>query len=392
VSPPLRPRLDAHLVHRGLARSRGHAASLVAAGRVVVAGVPAVRTAARVDDPAQVAVLGNPAGDLASRAGAKLAAGLEEFAGSGLGVGGRDCLDAGASTGGFTDVLLRRGARTVLAVDVGHDQLREHLRTDPRVCARDGLDVRELARRVRPAPATSDPTTPTAATSDPTTPTAVTTGTTTTAATTASMTNAATTNAATTTARTTTGTVRPASDAGDDDLVGRLPAAVVVADLSFISLRAVLPALTVLTAPGGDLLTLVKPQFEVGRQRLPRTGVVVDLHDRTTALVAVAEVAAGLGWGPAGAVASSRPGRTGNVEFVVWWRRDSAPVGRDRWAVLAGAPTADTAPGDTAPGDTAPGDTAPGDTAPGDTAPGETTAPDATLRESAVAARIGGGS
>lgn len=305
-------RLDTHLVRAGIARSRGHAASLVAAGRVLVDGVPAVRPAAAVRDPAAVAVLGDPAADFASRAGDKLDAALEAFGPGGPRIDEADCLDVGASTGGFTDVLLRRGARSVLAVDVGHDQLRDHLRADPRVTARDGLDVRDLAERLRaaraaaPGPAATGPTTR-AVSTDP--------------------------GSAATTA--TTGPVSRAVEPGRDETLARLPAAVVVADLSFIPLRAVFPALDALTAADGDLLTLVKPQFEVGRERLPHTGVVRDPADRAAALTAVAAAAAALGWGTAAARPSSRAGRTGNVEFVVWWRRDAAPADPDTWTALA---------------------------------------------------------
>jgi 23S rRNA (cytidine1920-2'-O)/16S rRNA (cytidine1409-2'-O)-methyltransferase len=251
-----RQRLDAYLVQAGLARSRGHAGELVRAGRVLLDGTAAGRPAAPVTPATRIEVVGDPAADFASRAGDKLETALAEFADRGLDVQGRDCLDVGASTGGFTDVLLRRGARSVVAVDVGHDQLRPELRADPRVTALDGVDVRRLATHPYPPDVT-------------------------------------------------------------------LPAAVVVADLSFISLGTVFAALAALTEGPGDLVTLVKPQFEVGRARLPRTGVVRDPEHRAEVLVHIATVARGLGFGLAGAVRCARTGRTGNTEFVVWWRRDA---------------------------------------------------------------------
>lgn len=263
-----RARLDTRLVQGGWARSRGHAGELVRAGRVLVDGVPAARAASPVTPDARVEVLGDPAADFASRAGDKLDAALIAFAPRGLSVDSRACLDAGASTGGFTDVLLRRGAATVLAVDVGHDQLRPALRADPRVTALDGMDIRRLA-----APA------------DPT--------------------------------------------AGAGGRERGTPASLVVADLSFISLRAVFGALADLTERDGDLLTLVKPQFEVGRKLLKRTGVVRDPALRAAVLVDIAAAAAAVGFGLSGAVRCARTGRTGNTEFILWWRRDAPAADPD---------------------------------------------------------------
>lgn len=140
---PRRSRLDAELVRRGLARSRAHAAELVSAGRVRVGGLVAGKPATAVDPAAAVVVDADPAGvpDYASRGGRKLAGALDALA---VPVTHRRCLDAGASTGGFTDVLLRRGAGTVVAVDVGYGQLAWRLRTDPRVQVLDRTNVREL--------------------------------------------------------------------------------------------------------------------------------------------------------------------------------------------------------------------------------------------------------
>lgn len=247
-------RVDAALVRDGLARSRRHATELIAAGRVTVDGRPVRRAALALADGQhpQVARGDEPDDDWASRGAHKLLGALDAF---GVTVEGRDCLDAGASTGGFTDVLLRRGARRVVAVDVGHDQLVERLRTDPRVEVREGVNVRHLA-------------------------------------------------------------------AGDID-----PApALVVADLSFISLTLVLPALAAVAGPGADLLLMVKPQFEVGRERLGSGGVVRSASQRTEAVLAVADAAAAAGLGVAGVARSPLPGPSGNVEFFLWLRADAAPV------------------------------------------------------------------
>ena len=205
----------------------------------------------------------------ASRAGHKLAGALDAL--EGLVVQGRRCLDAGASTGGFTDVLLRRGAAHVVAVDVGHDQLVESLRSDPRVEVREGVNVRSLVR----------------------------------------------------------GDVEPAPT-------------LVVADLSFISLTLVLAALADVATPDADLLLMVKPQFEVGRERLGSGGVVRVPSLWVDAVVGVADAAAELGLGVRGVVRSPLPGPSGNVEFFVWLhQQDTADtpvrvdVERIRAAVLA---------------------------------------------------------
>ncbi len=250
-----RRRLDAELVRRGLARSREQAAELVAAGRVEVRGNPARKPAAMVDPAEPVRLLAGAVGDeYASRGGHKLAGALAAFVPRGLVVAGRRCLDAGASTGGFTDVLLRHGAAEVVAVDVGYGQLAWALRTDPRVRVLDRTNVRDLT----------------------------------------------------------------------PDAIGG-PAQLTVADLSFISLRLVLPALVASTEPDGDLVPMVKPQFEVGRDRIER-GVVRDPALRAEAVLGVAGAASRLGLGVAGVVASPLPGPAGNVEFFLWLRRGAPPV------------------------------------------------------------------
>ena len=187
-----------------------------------------------------------------SRGGHKLAGALAAF--STLTVTGKRCLDAGASTGGFTDVLLRAGAAHVVAVDVGYGQLAWSLQTDPRVTVLDRVNVRTLRpEQVAPAPA------------------------------------------------------------------------LVVADLSFISLTLVLPALAGCAAPEADYLVMVKPQFEVGKEMVGG-GVVKDPKLRAAAVAKVAAAAADLGLGVAGVTASPLPGPSGNVEYFLWLRRDAAPL------------------------------------------------------------------
>ena len=248
-----RLRLDAELVRRGLARSRDQAADLIAAGRVAVAGQVAAKPASQVAVDAPITVEEVSDGpDYVSRGGHKLAGALAAF--DGLQVARKRCLDAGASTGGFTDVLLRAGAAHVVAVDVGYGQLAWSLRTDDRVTALDRVNVRSLTpEQVAPPPE------------------------------------------------------------------------LVVADLSFISLALVLPALVGSAAPGADFLLMVKPQFEVGRE-LVGGGVVRDPDLRAAAVTSVADAAASLGLGVAGITASPLPGPSGNVEYFLWLRRGAAPL------------------------------------------------------------------
>jgi 23S rRNA (cytidine1920-2'-O)/16S rRNA (cytidine1409-2'-O)-methyltransferase len=254
-----RTRLDAELVRRGLARSREQAVELIEAGRVEVRGAPARKAAAQVDPADPVRVNGaEPRDGYVSRGGYKLAGALAAFAPDGLAVAGRRCLDAGASTGGFTDVLLRAGAAEVVAVDVGYGQLAWRLRTDERV----RVVERTNARMLTP------------------------------------------------------------------DLIGGT-VELTVADLSFISLRLVLPALAACTAPGGDLVPMVKPQFEVGKDRVGDGGVVRDPALRAESVLAVAAEAQALGLGVAGVTPSPLPGPSGNVEFFLWLRRDAPPVNQE---------------------------------------------------------------
>lgn len=245
-------RLDAELVRRGLARSRRDAAALVAAGRVRVAGVAVTRPAAVTAESDAVEVERPDVAGYASRAAFKLAGALDALgdAGEPVEVEGAPCLDLGASTGGFTDVLLRRGASRVVAVDVGHDQLVDRLRTDPRVDVREGVNARAL----EPADLPGEP-------------------------------------------------------------------AVVVGDLSFISLTLVLPAVARCAGPTTDVLLMVKPQFEVGRERLGAGGVVRDAGLREDAVLTVLRAAAGLGLAPRAVVPSPLPGPNGNHEYFVRLRR-----------------------------------------------------------------------
>ncbi len=247
-----RARLDAELVRRGLARSREHAAELVAAGLVKVAGQTASKPATGVEAGTAVLVEDRARDDYVSRGGHKLAGALDAL---GYDPAGRRALDAGASTGGFTDVLLRRGATSVVAVDVGYGQLAWSLQTDPRVTVLDRTNVRAL---------------------DP-------------------------------------------ADVGD-------PVDLVVADLSFIPLGLVLSALLACCRPGADLLPMVKPQFEVGRERLPAGGVVRDPVLRADAVRRVANQAADLGLGVRGVTASPLPGPNGNVEFFLWLQAGASPL------------------------------------------------------------------
>jgi 23S rRNA (cytidine1920-2'-O)/16S rRNA (cytidine1409-2'-O)-methyltransferase len=255
-------RLDAELVRRGLARSRQHAGDLVSAGQVLVAGRPATKPATQVD-PGTAILLHGLADDpgYASRGAHKLVGALDVFAGTGLDPAGRDCLDAGASTGGFTDVLLRRGAARVVAVDVGYGQLAWRLQQDPRVTVVDRQNARDLVPQLLPFV---------------------------------------------------------------PDLV--------VADLSFISLRLVLPALVAVAGTGADFVLMVKPQFEVGRQQLGHGGVVRDPGLRAGAVRGVAAAAAELVLGVRGRVASPLPGPSGNVEYFLWLRRDAGPLEESRLA------------------------------------------------------------
>jgi len=246
-----RRRLDQELVRRGLTESRHQARHLIDAGRVRVSGAVADKAARLVAPGEAVQVLGPPA-RYVGRGGEKLAGALARFA---LDPTGRRALDAGSSTGGFTDALLQAGAASVVAVDVGRAQLHERLRADPRVEVREQTDIR---------------------------------------------------------------TVRP------DDVGG--PLDVVVADLSFISLHAVVDVLLALLAPDGDLVVLVKPQFEAGRAEVSRgRGVIRDPDVWRRVLEEVGTAFAGAGGAIMGAMVSPLRGADGNAEFLVHVRRAPSP-------------------------------------------------------------------
>ena len=276
--PPRRLRLDAELVRRGLARSREHASELIAAGRVTVSGGRATKPATGVTTDVAIVVTEDPERpDYVSRGGHKLAGALTAFAPAGLEVAGRRCLDAGASTGGFTDVLLRAGAREVVAVDVGYGQLAWSLQSDDRVVVHDRTNIRDLSPEV----------------------------------------------------------------------VGE-PVDLVVGDLSFISLTLVLDALLGVTAETGDLALMVKPQFEVGKDRVGKGGVVRDPELWVEAVATVALAAEQRGWGTRMVSPSPLPGPSGNVEFFLWLRHGPstlAPGDRDA-VVRAGVGTPPSVPGE----------------------------------------------
>ncbi len=233
-------RLDLALVARGLARSRNQAAQLLQEQRVSVNGQLASKASQRVDETADIHVDGP---QWVSRAATKL---LGALADSGLRIRGR-VLDAGASTGGFTQVALAMGASHIYAVDVGHNQLAPELRGDPRVTVREGLNLRNLTL---------------------------------------------------------------------DDVDGQ-PVDIILADVSFISLRLLLAPLTAVLAPAGEALLLVKPQFEVGKSRLGAGGVVADPAAREEAVNSVIAAANQLGWECRWSGPSQVIGAHGNQEFFI---------------------------------------------------------------------------
>ena len=248
----MKTRLDAELVRRELARSRDQAADLIEKRSVLVNGIPATKPATQVDAETSIVIAGDR-DDFVSRGGHKLAGALDAF--TDIEVSGKRCLDAGASTGGFTDVLLRRGAAHVVAVDVGYGQLAWELRQDERVSILDRTNIRHLTGEM----------------------------------------------------------VGEAID-------------LVVADLSFISLTLVLPALAAVSNAEANFVIMVKPQFEVGREKLGAGGVVRDPALRKSAVIDVAESAYDVGLGTLGIAASPLPGPAGNVEYFLWLRRGALQI------------------------------------------------------------------
>ncbi len=238
-------RLDLLLVERGLAPTREKARALILAGLVEVGGRRAEKAGESFPLEARVDVAG-AAHPYVSRGGVKLAAALDRL---GLDPSGLACLDVGASTGGFTDCLLQRGAARVYAVDVGHGQLDARLRADPRVIVRERVNARSLSRAEAPE---------------------------------------------------------------EIDLA--------VVDVSFISLRLVLPAVVPLIRKGGAIVVLVKPQFEAGRGEVPRGGVVRSAETRHRVLAEIEEAGRGLGLEVLGSLASPIRGARGNEEFLLGFR------------------------------------------------------------------------
>ncbi len=248
----MRTRLDLLLVSRGLAPTREKAQAMILSGRVEVEGRRVEKAGTPVDSAAAVQVLGPPH-PYVSRGGVKLAAALDAFD---LSPEGLVCLDVGASTGGFTDCLLQRGARRVYAIDVGHGQLDAKLRADPRVVLRERVNARSLSGV-------------------------------------------------------------------------EVPEAVALAamDLSFISVRLVLPSVVGLLAPGAGVVVLVKPQFEAGRREVPRGGVVRSAVTQRRVVSEIERFGADLGLSPLGVVPSPIRGARGNQEFLLAFRAAPAQSG-----------------------------------------------------------------
>ena len=256
MSRPGGTRLDRALVDRGLLPSRSRAAREIAAGRVSVNGTPAAKPSTEVADTDELTV--SDPDPWVARSAHKLLGALSDFGIDRL--DGLTALDAGASTGGFTQVLLDRGVGEVWAVDVGHDQLAETLRTDPRVRVREGLNLRDLADSDVPA--------------------------------------------------------------GSVDLV--------VADVSFISLRLLVAPLLGVVRPGGELLLMVKPQFELARSVLDKHGVVTKPADRRRAVESVLAAITEAGARVTDIAPSPLPGPSGNREYFLRVRPESTPGASDR--------------------------------------------------------------
>ena len=241
----LKRRLDLLLVERGLAPTREKAQALILAGLVEVDGRPSAKAGTTFDESAEIAVAGPPH-PYVSRGGVKLGAALDHFA---IDPAELVCLDVGASTGGFTDCLLQRGAARVYAVDVGHGQLDARLRTDSRVLVREKVNARSLS---------------------------------------------------------------------GDEVPERVDLAVV--DVSFISLRLILPAVARLAKAGAAIVVLVKPQFEAGRAEVPRGGVVRSEKVRRRVVAEIAEAGRQLGLEVLGSISSPIRGARGNEEFLLGFR------------------------------------------------------------------------
>ncbi len=238
-------RLDQLLVARALAPSRERARALILAGQVRVNGATSVKAGTAVDSEAELTLV-TPDHPYVGRGGLKLAHALDTFH---IDVAGREALDIGASTGGFTDVLLQRGARRVVALDVGHGQLDWRLRTDPRVVVKEHVNARFLTAADVPT-----------------------------------------------------------------------PVSIVVIDVSFISLRHILPVVPALLAPGGDVVALVKPQFEAGRAEVGKGGLILDDAVHTRVVAEIRDAARGIGFEAVAETPSPIAGATGNREFLLHLR------------------------------------------------------------------------
>ncbi|OKL50082.1 TlyA family RNA methyltransferase [Boudabousia marimammalium] len=243
-------RLDTEMVRRKLAHSRAHAQELIQAGRVKVSGMEVFKSARQINPAEPIFVIESDEVNYVSRGAHKLVGALNILGSLAPQVQGRNCLDAGASTGGFTDVLLRRGAKHVVAADVGYGQLAWKLQSDPRVTVLDRTNVRTLT----------------------------------------------------------------------PEQVGYTPE-LVVGDLSFISLTLILPALVKCGGESTDYLLMVKPQFEIGKERLGSGGVVRNLDHHVETVLKVANCAHELGLDIYGVAASPLPGPAGNVEYFLAMRK-----------------------------------------------------------------------
>ena len=245
----MRVRLDLEMTRRGLAESRESAQRLIMAGRVRVNSRPAAKPDLKVDPKTEIALIGGGP-EYASRGGYKLVAAIDHFQ---IEMSGRRALDVGASTGGFTDVLLQRGAASVIALDVGYGQLAEKLRRDSRVTVVDRTNIRHVA---------------------------------------------------------------PGDLLYTPDLI--------VIDTSFISLRLVLPPVIEIAAPTADIVALVKPQFEVGKGKVGKGGVVRDATLRAGALDAILTFAREIGLQVVGSIESPIHGAAGNIEYLALLRKTAA--------------------------------------------------------------------
>jgi 23S rRNA (cytidine1920-2'-O)/16S rRNA (cytidine1409-2'-O)-methyltransferase len=262
-------RLDLLLQSRGLAESRERARSLILSGSVLVDGKKVEKAGAQVQQDAEIVLLG-PASPYVSRGGIKLEAALDTFR---LDVSGKSVIDVGASTGGFTDCLLQRGAVHVYAVDVGYGQLAWRLRQDPRVIALERRNIRTLPPEEIPEPV---------------------------------------------------------------DLA--------TIDVSFISLEKVIPAVIPFLKPEGEIIALIKPQFEVGKGEVGRGGIVRSPEKRQAALDRIQNQAAAWGLRVVGSIPSPILGQKGNVEFLVYFRRQMSGDGGQGRDGSRTAPTNQTDP------------------------------------------------